>query len=212
MTENKKPKEQIAFDYSWRISSHPTGRDKEPGRKDRSSREEQSSAQINSNARKRVVTTPKEIVEPTHWADRQGHQRRSQAEPRTRSRFVKRTLAHTGVRAPEGQVRLIRPLPQQPHATHMPVRSGRQNARRGSFWRRMLTIFTLLVIGIVGGSFALSSTNFRVQQIDIMGTQNSRLVDSIQHMGIQGQNIFLLDVADLTTRIEALPMVASANL
>jgi POTRA domain-containing FtsQ-type protein len=212
MTENKKPKEQIAFDYSWRISSHPIGRDNEPGRKDRSSREKQSSTQINLNARKRVVTTPKEIVEPTHWADRQAHQRRSQAESRTRSRFVKRTLAHTGVRAPEGQVRLIRPLPQQPHATHMPVRSGRQNARRGSFWRRMLTIFTLLVMGIVGGSFALSSTNFRVQQIDIMGTQNSRLVDSIQHLGIQGQNIFLLDVADLTTRIEALPMVASANL
>jgi hypothetical protein len=70
----------------------------------------------------------------------------------------------------------------------------------------------LLVIGIVGGSFALSSTNFRIQQIDIMGTQNQRLVESIQHMGIQGQNIFLLDVGDLTTRIEALPMVASANL
>jgi hypothetical protein len=73
-------------------------------------------------------------------------------------------------------------------------------------------LFALLVIGIVGGSFALSSTNFRVQQIDIMGTQNRRLVDSIQHMGIQGQNIFLLDVGDLTTRIEALPIVASANL
>ncbi len=212
MTENKKPKEQIAFDYSWRTSSHPTSRDKEPGRKDRLSREEQFSAQINVNTRKRVVTTPKEILEPARWADRQAHRPHSQGEPRARSRSVKRTLAHTGVRAPEGQVRLIRPLPQQPHATHMPVRSGRQHARRGSFWRRILTIFTVLVIAIVGGSFALGSTNFRVQQIDIMGTQNSRLVDNIQHMGIQGQNIFLLDVADLTTRIEALPLVASVNL
>jgi POTRA domain-containing FtsQ-type protein len=212
MTENKKPKEQIAFDYSWHTSSHPSSQDKEPGRKDRSRREEQFSAQINVNTRKRIVTTPQEIVEPARWADRQAHQRRSQAEPRTRSRFVKRTLAHTGVRAPEGQVRLVRPLPQPTHATHMPVRSGRQHARRGSFWRRMLTIFTLLVMGIVGGSFALSSANFRVQQIDIMGTQNSKLVDSIQHMGIQGQNIFLLDVTDMTTRIEALPTVASVNL
>jgi POTRA domain, FtsQ-type len=212
MTENKKPKEQIAFDYRGRISSHPTSRGKEPGRKDRSSREELSSIQINSNARKRVVTTPKEIVEPTHWANRQAHQRHSQAEPRTRNRFVKRTLAHTGMPASEGQVRLIRPLPRQPQATRVPVRSGRQNAQGGSFWRRILTIFALLVIGIVGGSFALSSTNFRVQQIDIMGTQNQRLVKSIQHMGIQGQNIFLLDVGDLTIRIEALPMVASVNL
>src|SRR5436305_15322835 len=44
-----------------------------------------------------------------------------------------------------------------------------------------------------------------------MGTQNTRLVDDIQHMGIQGQNIFLLDAGDLTTRIEALPMVDSVN-
>lgn len=209
MTENKKLKEQIAFDYSWRTSSHPISRDKEPDRTVRSGREEQSSAQINSNARKRIVTTPMEIVEPTHWANRQAHQRRSQAEPRTRNRFVKRTLAHTGVPASEGQVRLIRPLPQ---STRVPVRSGRQNARGGSLWRRILTIFALLVIGIAGGSFALSSTNFRVQQIDIMGTQNQRLVESIQHMGIQGQNIFLLDAGDLTTRIEGLPMVASVNL
>src|SRR6516165_1557839 len=170
MTEDQKPKEQIAFDYRGRISSHPTSREKEPGRKDRLSRKEQSSAQINSNVRKRVVTTPREIVVPTYWANRQAHQRRSQQEPHSRSRFVKRTLAHTGVPAPEGQVRLIRPLPRQPQTTHVPVRSGRQHARGGSFWRRILTIFSLLVICIVGGSFALSSTNFQIQQIDIMGT------------------------------------------
>ena len=75
-----------------------------------------------------------------------------------------------------------------------------------------MTLFALLVIAIVGGSFALSSTNFRVHQIDIMGTQNRKLVDNIQNMGIQGQNIFLLDVGDLIPRIEALPLVASVNL
>jgi hypothetical protein len=94
----------------------------------------------------------------------------------------------------------------------VPVRSGRQKAQAGSFWRRILISTALLVIGIVGSSFALSSTNFRVRQIDIMGTQNQRLVESIQRMGIQGQNIFLLDVGELTTRIESFPMVASANL
>jgi len=76
----------------------------------------------------------------------------------------------------------------------------------------MLTIISLFAIGIVGVSFALSSTNFQVHQIDIMGTQNARLVNDIQHMGIQGQNIFLLDAGDLTTRIEALPMVDTVNL
>jgi hypothetical protein len=204
MTGDNKPKEQIAFDYR--------RRNNEPGRKGSPIREEQSSTQINSNSHKRVVTMPKEIVEPTHWANRQAHQRRSQAHPRPRNRLVKRTLANTGMPAVEGQVRVIRPLPQQSKTMGVPIRSGRQKARGGSFWRRILTIVALLVIGFAGGSFALSSTNFRIQQIDIMGTQNQMLVESIQHMGIQGQNIFLLDVGDLTTRIEALPMVASANL
>jgi hypothetical protein len=213
MMEYKKPKEQIAFDYRTRISSHPASQRKEQGRRSGSSRVAgQSTAQSNVNARKRVVTMPKEIVQPTHWADRQAYKHSNNVEPRTGNRFVKRTLAHTGVPAPEGQVRIIRPLPRQPFATNIPVRSSRQKARSGSFWRRILTTIALFVIAIVGVSFALSSTNFQVHRIDITGTQNPRLVDSIQRMGIQGQNIFLLDVGDLTTRIEALPVVDSVNL
>ena len=77
---------------------------------------------------------------------------------------------------------------------------------------RILTMFALFVIVGVGVSFALSSTNFQIHQIDIMGTQNATLVDDIQHMGIQGQNIFLLDAGDLSARIEALPMVDSVTL
>ena len=213
--EYKKPKEQIAFDYGLKRSSDPASQRKEQGRRSGSSRAtEQTTTQSHTNASKRVVTMPKEIVQPTHWADRQAYKRSANEEPRSgnRNRFVKRTLAHTGVPAPEGQVRLIRPLPRQPLATNIPARSSRQKARGGSFWRRIVTMITLLVIAIVGVSFALSSTNFQVHQIDIMGTQNPRLVSSIQRMGIQGQNIFLLDAGDLTTRIEALPMVESVNL
>jgi hypothetical protein len=211
--EHKKPKEQIAFDYRTQISALPTSQRKEQGRISGSKRAaEQSTVQNNVNARKRVVTMPEEIVRPTHWADRQAYKHSTNVEPRTRNRFVKRTLAHTGVPAAEGQVRLIRSLPPQPLATNIPVRSGRQKARRGSFWRKILSMISLLVIAIVGLSFALSSTNFQVHQIDIMGTQNPKLVDSIQRMGIQGQNIFLLDAGDLSTRIEALPMVDTVNL
>ncbi len=155
---------------------------------------------------------PKEIAQPMHWADRPAYQRSANVELRTRSRFVKRTLAQTGVPATEGQIRLIRPLPRLPLATNIPLRSGRQRARSGSFWRRMLTMIAPFLIVIVGVSFALSSANFQIHQIDIVGTQNTRLVDDIQRMGIQGQNIFLLDAGDLTTRIEALPMVDSVNL
>ncbi len=155
---------------------------------------------------------PKKIGQPMLWADRPANKPFANVEQHTRSRFVKRTLAQTGVPAPEGQVRLIRPLPRQAHAANIPVRSGRRKARSGGFWRRILTLIALFVIGMVGVSFALSSSNFQIQRIDIMGTQNNKLVDDIQRMGIQGQNIFLLDAGDLTARIEAIPMVDSVNL
>ena len=164
-----------------------------------------------TKTRRRVVSIPGEITQPKRWADRHAHKRNVNAEPRTRSRMVKRTLAQTGVPASEGQVRIVRPMPRQPHAADIPVRSGRQKARSLSFWRRMLTAVALFAIGIIGVSFALSSSNFQIHQIDIMGTQNARLVSEIQHMGIGGQNIFLLDAGDLTTRIEALPLVDSVN-
>lgn len=164
-----------------------------------------------TKTRKRVVSVPGEIVQPMHWADRHAHKHHVNAQPRTRSRMVKRTFAQTGVPASEGQVRIVRPLPRIPHAANIPVRSGRQKARSAGFWRRMLTMIALFAIGVVGVSFALSSTNFQIHEIDIMGTQNDGLVNDIQHMGIQGQNIFLLDAADLTARIEALPLVDSVN-
>ena len=164
-----------------------------------------------TKTRRRVVSLPREIAQPMRWSDRHAHKRNVNAEPRIRSRMVKRTLAQTGVPASEGQVRIVRPMPRQSHAANIPVRSGRQKARSLGFWRRMLTMVALFAIGIVGVSFALSSSNFQIHQIDIMGTQNTRLVSDIQRMGIQGQNIFLLDAGDVTTRIEALPVVDSVN-
>jgi len=50
-----------------------------------------------TKTRKRVVSIPGEIAQPKLWADRDAHKRNVNAEPRTRSRLVKRTLAQTGV-------------------------------------------------------------------------------------------------------------------
>ncbi len=125
--EYKKPKEQIAFDYRTRISPRPASQGKEQGRRSGSSRAaEQSLSKSHANTRRRVVRMPKEIAQPLHWADRQANKRNVNVELRTRSRFVKRTLAQTGVPASEGQVRLIRPLPRKPLAANIPVRSGRR--------------------------------------------------------------------------------------
>jgi hypothetical protein len=218
--ENKQLKEQIAFDYRERKSSRSASEHEMTGRRGtrvtgRSRREEQPSAHTNANTRRRVVTMPKEIVQPTPWADRPAHKHRAHTDLSAGHRLVKRTLAQTGIPAPGGQVRLIRPLPGQDltqQQQQVPMRSGQRNARRGRFWRRFLSLFALLVICIAGASFALTSSNFRVQQVEVVGTQNGTLVHTIQNMSIQGQNIFLLDVGAMTTRIEALPVVASANL
>jgi hypothetical protein len=204
--EKKQPREQIAFEYRDRVSSRPAL----PGGRVRS--EGRSPAHANPTAHRRVVTMPKEIVQPTPWAERQAHRRRAHAEAYAKHRIVKRTLAQTGMPASEGQARLVRPLPRQPLSVQVPVRSGRRNASRGRFWRRFLSVFALLVICALGASFALTNSNFRVQQVNVVGTQNRTLVHTIQNMGIQGQNIFLLDVGALTTHIEALPIVASVNL
>jgi len=204
----KQPREQIAFEYRGRVSSRPGGEYESQ----RVRGERQSPAHANPTAHRRVVTMPKEIVQPTPWAERQAHRRRAHAEAHAKHRIVKRTLAQTGMPASEGQARLVRPLPRQPLSVQVPVRSGRRNASRGRFWRRFLSVFALLVICTLGASFALTNSNFRVQQVNVVGTQNRTLVQTIQNMGIQGQNIFLLDVGALTTHIEALPIVASVNL
>ncbi len=164
-----------------------------------------------TNTRRRVVSMPKEIAQPVHWADRYAHKRNVNGGRHTKSRTVKRTLAQTGVSASEGRVRFVRPMPG-PSTTHIPARSGRQKAQSRGFVRRVLLVAALLAIGIVGIGFALSSTNFQIHQIDITGTQNTSIINDIQHLGIQGQNIFLLDVGGLTTQIESLPVVDSVTI
>jgi len=91
------------------------------------------------------------------------------------------------------------------------VRSGRRR-RRGTFVAKLLGFFAVLVIALLSVNFALTSPALRVQQVSVVGTQNPAVISNIQHMGMQGQNIFLIDTAALAARIEALPQVASATL
>lgn len=164
---------------------------------------------------KRVVTMPHEAVQPLTWAERHARYRgRATAQP-AQDRLVPRTLAQTGRPAPVGQMRPRKQLPRQHASTRVssrvPVRSGKLRGN-GSFWRRFLGF--LCVLAVIGGGigFALLSPTFRVQQVDISGTHNPRLIASIRGMGIRGQDIFLLDQSALVNRLEALPPVASASL
>jgi len=82
--------------------------------------------------------------------------------------------------------------------------------RRGLIWK-VLGFFTVLVVGLVAANSVLTSAAFRVQQVSVVGTDNRDLVDRLQHMGMQGQSMFMVDVAVLTARIEMIPLVASAS-
>lgn len=159
----------------------------------------------------RRVTMPREAVQPMTWAERRERFRQPPVQQPARGRLVQRTLAQTGRAAPVGQMRGSRPLPRQRAGSPVPAR--RQQARRGPrFWRRLLGLFAILAVVGSGISFALVSPTFHVQQITIEGTQNPRLIDAIKRMGIQGQDVFLLNRSALVARLEALPLVASASI
>lgn len=158
--------------------------------------------------RKRTVRPHQEIVQPPTWAERdkrRAHYRQSQAQHYTADRMTKRTFLQTGTAAPEGRVKL-EPRPLPPMRQAIPVRSGQQK-RRKSFWRRFLALFAVLTLVIVACSFALFSPSFRVRSVTVSGTDNSSLIKNIEQMGMQSQNIFLIDLTGLTNRIDAIPLV-----
>lgn len=111
--------------------------------------------------------------------------------------------------APEGPVRVVKPLPRS--YTPIPVRSGEQR-RRKTIWRRFLSLFALVALAVAALGFALFSPTFYIKQVTVKGTNNAALVHSIQHMGMLGQNIFLIDIAGFTSRVDALPLVLSTDI
>jgi cell division septal protein FtsQ len=200
MTEKRRIREQIAFrDYKRSMSTSAVG---------------------NVNTQRRVVTVP-DAVPQVAWNEYVERRNRLYAErsrtphARTYTKMTSRTLAQTGTVAPSGQVRAIKRLPQ--YQTPVPVRSGRRNGHNGrsgrrGFWWKLLGFFTLLILIVGGTVFVLTNPLFRIEHLSVAGTRNPLLLHNIQQMGIQGQNIFLLDVGSLTSRIDALPMVANASM
>ncbi|MFL5626731.1 MAG: cell division protein FtsQ/DivIB [Ktedonobacteraceae bacterium] len=210
MTEEKRqPQEQIATHVYRRpvVSSAPhlgAGRHRAPA--------ETPVAAENVSSRQRVVTTL-DTVQPSageRYVHRRNQLYSARARRQTYTHMTPRTLAQTGVRASSGQMRAIKRLPQY-HASPVPVRSGRHGKNR-NFFLRLLALFALLVVLGIGANFVLTGAAFRVAQVSVIGTHNMSLVQTIQHMGMQGQNIFLIDAVALTARIDLLPLVSWAKL
>jgi POTRA domain-containing FtsQ-type protein len=165
---------------------------------------------------RRIVTVPP--VDPRYagkaFVDRQRQRRERAQSSGTRggqTQYVSRTLAQTGVRASSGRIPIVRP-PLPSEQSPIPARSGQQKPTRNRFWRflRFLTIGAIIIVLSV---FLLTSNEFRIAQVRVMGTHNDALVQHIQKMeGIKGPNIFLVDVSGLTAKIAAQPEVATADL
>ncbi len=214
MTEQKKRSERMSLQDYWAVteeeispqnfSSH---KKYEPSRRGNQVRKD---AGI-PHTIQRVVTNP-DADPVTAWgtfAQRKRAQSREHAKSEQKVKSVPRTLAQTGAPATHGRARIPnRPLPDN---KSIPRRSSQRNGHKGLIWR-VLATFGLGSVMIVAIIFALTSQAFRINQVDIVGTHDSKVIQSIQHMGMQEQNIFLLDVTGITKRIDALPQVASSDL
>lgn len=161
----------------------------------------------------RMVSMP-DAVKPKAWdsyVQRRDRLQEARSRGRSQSDMAPRRLAQTGTSIAGGQARYARrALPRQ-RQTPVPVRSGQFQRRRGLLWK-ILGLFTGVALLTVACAYALTGPAFRVEQVNVIGTHSGALSQQIQQMGMQGQNIFLIDVTGLTDRIDALPQVASVNL
>lgn len=161
----------------------------------------------------RVVTIP-DADPSTAWntfAQRQEQRRRARGRPVYEEVPVApRTYAQTGVRATSGRLKAVRRLPAY-SGSPIPTRSGLRQGKRSFLWR-LLSLFVGIVALIFVANLVLAGSAFRVEHINILGVHNVVLTRAIQHLGIQGQNIFLVNVMALETRIGASPFVAAVHI
>jgi cell division septal protein FtsQ len=212
MTERKPLREQRAnHSYSQNLNTQRSY--------DNNARKIQKNArsepQMESVKLQRVVTVPQEDP-ATAWNSfdqRQKQMRRDQHRPysyvEAKHPIAARTYAKTGVRATSGRIRAIRR--DEVQTRPVPARSGRRAVRKGFIWR-LLSFFAIAIVVILGVNFAFTSSAFRIEQVNVVGTHNSTLIGAIQRMGMQGQNIFTVNATGITSKVDAYPLVASSSL
>lgn len=175
-------------------------------------RHELANNDVVQSRKRNVVITPQ--ADPSAawntFAQRQEERRRARAQPRTYTRLVPRTFAQTGIHASSGRIPAVK---RQSHQNNSPIptRSGRVVAKRNWFLRILALLFGSAAI-ILAATFVFTSNAFRIEQVNVSGTHNQTLINAIQRMGMQKQNIFLVNVTAITSQIEDYPLVASASL
>jgi hypothetical protein len=217
MTDQKKKSERMSLQDYWAVTeednSPPTFSSYnkyEPSKRGSQVHKDT----VSPHTLRQVVTNPN--ADPSAAWDTFAQRKQERGRERAKSqkyvpvKSVPRTLAQTGAPATHGRVRTPkRSLPD--NNSFIVRRSGQRNGRKGLLWK-VLGIFGFGSVAIMTVIFSLTSEAFRINRVDIVGTHDSALIQHIQHMGVQGQNIFLLDVAGLTQQIDALPQVSSSEL
>jgi len=177
--------------------------------KDALKKESAQSTLVSSRSLKRVVTVPN--ADPSvawhTFAQRQSQLRHVRSRARKKPvKLVPRTLVQTGVRATNGRIQAVRrPLP---YRSSVPRRSGRRLRRRNAIWQ-VVAVFACIACLIAAINFALTSDFFRLHRVSVVGTHDKGVIQSIEHMGIQGQNIFLVDTGSIQAKIQKTPLIAS---
>lgn len=206
MTEKKQLRAQVAT-LTYIPSAQRSAVDAHP----RDDRRGRATGMSPKTGRRVMVPEANEASAYSNYVERRIQRQRTQAQPQTYTEIPSRTRRKMGVPASRVPTRYAR-LAQQQYTASAPMPVRRRRGRRSTFLMKLLGLFAILLVGILVANFVFTSSTFRVEQVNIVGTHNTVLVKAIQHMGIQGQNIFLLNVAAITARIEASPMVATASL
>jgi hypothetical protein len=213
MTEKKRIPEQIAsHTYKRQRPIGTVGMAHPIARREVNKEEIQKETRVAPRVLQRVVTIP-EADPSTAWntfAQRQEQRRRARAQPQKYVTRVQRAHTRTGG-ATGRRSRLVQRSLASYQSVPVPVRSGRRRAGRGFLWK-LLGLLTGAVMLVLAASFAFTSNAFRIEQVNVVGTHNDALIHEIRTMGMQGQNIFLINVEALTERIEAIPRVASVSM
>jgi cell division septal protein FtsQ len=202
-------KQQVAQNYRVGLSVYRPDRREVSAASDTKKR----APQVVPRTLQRVVSVPNDNPAEAWYAfaQRQDDRRRARAHTaRPRPQSVPRTLAQTGVRATAGRIGVVRrPLPYQ--ASPIPLRSSRRQPRRNVFMR-LLAFFILFALFVGSLSFFFAGGILRVQQVEVTGTSDRTVVQSIQQMNIRGQDMLFFDSAALQRRILAMPAVATVSI
>jgi hypothetical protein len=108
------------------------------------------------------------------FSERQKQLRQERAKPPKYAAVVQRAHAQYDSGSRIGTIRRLPPIPD---------RRGRRTAHR-TLWLRLLSSLLVIIALLLTTGFAFTSNAFRIEQVNVVGTTNPKLIEVIQRMGM----------------------------